>query len=144
MTERRPVTGEIYKHFKMLLPLCIKHAFQDYINERKEYAFLKTPSYYERTGEPTYLEEVAIQYHFSSNKKDGATLYEWYTLAHFISPRQLNFFIGEWKNYIQYRKDIFRRSNYANQFQNNASLYQKEKSEMETTVAQAQGVMKSA
>ncbi len=132
---------EIYKHFKMLLPLCIKHAFQDYINEKKEYSFLKTPYCYERTGEPVYLEDVAIQYHFSSNKKDSKKLYEWYTLAHFISPRQLNFFIGEWKNYIQYRKDIFRRSEYANQFQNNASLYRKEKNDMETKVAQAEAIV---
>ncbi len=132
---------EIYKHFKILLPLCIKHAFQDYINEKEEYSFLRNPYCYERIGEPVYLEEVGIQYHFTSHKKDSAKLYEWYTLAHFISPRQLNFFVGEWKNYIQYRKDIFRRSEYANQFKNNTSLYEKEKSNMEIKVAQAEAIV---
>ena len=67
---------EIYKHFKMLLPLCIKYAFQDYINEKKEYSFLRNPSCYERTGEPTYLEEVAISYHFSPKEQESKKLYE--------------------------------------------------------------------
>ena len=138
---------EIYKHFKLLLPICIKNAFQQYINESEKYVFLRKPSYYKREGEPNYLNDVKIKYHFGKDKRTTTTLYEWYTLAHFISPRQLNYFIGEWKNYIQYRNDIFKRSQYAGElkkgsFDNPTIAYQNELDNMRKKVAEAEEIVK--
>jgi len=40
----------------------------------------------------------------------------WFTFAHFVHPRQLNFLIGDFKSYIQYREDVLRRAGYAKQY----------------------------
>ncbi len=39
----------------------------------------------------------------------------WYTLGHYIHPKQLNTLIGEFKNYIQFKNDIEKRANIAGQ-----------------------------
>lgn len=41
--------------------------------------------------------------------------YEWFTLAHFLHPVQLNHLVGDLKSYIQYREDILRRIVFAEQ-----------------------------
>lgn len=114
---------EIYKHFKMLLPICVKDAFWDYI--RDEYNYICHPHIKESTGKQDYLDEVEIycgasdsdglEYNEELMKKEQKK-YAWHTLAHFLHPRQLNLLIGNLKNYIQYHNDIFRRTGYANDF----------------------------
>lgn len=101
---------EIYKHFKMILPICVRKAFQSYIDEH--YEFIKKPTYVENvTGD--YLENIGI-----NCMEMKPELAHWFTFAHFIHPRQLNFLVGNFKDYIQYRKDVFRRAGYAGQFAN--------------------------
>jgi len=99
---------EIYKHFKMLLPICMRKAFQRYIDEK--HSFIKKPGELPQTTED-YLENVKVA---CPEKK--IKLGRWFTFAHFIHPRELNFLIGDFKNYIQYREDVLRRSEHAGQF----------------------------
>lgn len=99
---------EIYKHFKMLLPVCMRQAFQVYIEQK--YAFLKQPIQLPPTTE-SYLDETPVEC-MAVNMELG----RWFTFAHFIHPRQLNFIVGNFKDYIQYREDVLRRAEYAGQF----------------------------
>lgn len=104
---------EIYKHFKTLLAFCMKNAFWKYVGEH--YKFLFTPKLFETKEELKYLDDAEIYCGFSKKEERTQTDYIWYTFAHFLHPRQLNFLIGDFKSYIQYREDIFRRSGYAGQ-----------------------------
>lgn len=138
----------IYKHFKMLLPLCIKNAFIKYVSEKEEYAFLRTPTYRESNGEPTYLDKVDVKDKLSMGE-DGVDevggifekYYEWYTLAHFISPRRLNLFIGDLKNYMQFRQDIFRRAKCAGQFKDEKTKAAAQEA-METKVQETENIVR--
>lgn len=98
---------EIYKHFKMLISLCIRKAFGNYIKET--YRFLFHPIYSKQQGEPEYLDTLELE---SGVKEKN---YEWFTLAHFLHPVQLNHLVGDLKSYIQYREDILRRIVFAEQ-----------------------------
>ena len=110
---------EIYKHFKILLPMCLKRAFQDYVNEN--YAFVKKPSDAADVT-VTYLNDVQIA--CMEMDKEHA---HWFTFAHFIHPKQLNLLIGNFKNYIQYKQDVLRRAGYAGQLNDAKERKRKEK-----------------
>lgn len=103
---------EIYKHFKILLTVCMRNAFGRYLTENPDYKFLFQPKTQNLQGQPEYLDEVEIPCRIQ--KKN----YNWYVLAHFLHPRQLNFLIGDFKSYIQYRQDILRRIRYAGEREN--------------------------
>ena len=92
---------EIYKHFKILLSLCIRKAFGAYI--KKKHPFLFAPVYSDLKGEPDYLDDLIL----TSGVEEKN--YEWFTFAHFLHPVQLNHLVGDFKSYIQYREDILRR-----------------------------------
>lgn len=121
---------ENYKHFKMLLPLCIRQAFENYLilekqndlTGMKKYAWLRTPGYIEAEGVKTYLDKTTIKCRVSIkgevNEPDEKRRIAWYTFAHFVHPKQLNLLIGDFKSYIQYREDIIRRAGYAKQYGN--------------------------
>lgn len=99
---------EIYKHFKVLISLCMKIAFKNYINESKEYIFLLSPyNNGDKDEKVLFLENVDIKCSIEKNN------YQWYTLAHFLHPKQLNLLVGDLKSYIQFRQDILRRMGYA-------------------------------
>ena len=124
---------EIYKHFKMLLPVCVRKAFQSYIDQH--YEFIKAPQYKEKTTED-YLQNIDI-----NCMKMNLELAHWFTFAHFIHPRQLNFLVGNFKDYIQYRKDVFRRMGYAKQFANEAERA-KEEEVVNSSVKNAEEILK--
>jgi len=127
---------ENYKHFKMLLPLCIKQAFKSYLIQEKQedskeqnhsmihekYVWLRTPGYNETEGEQTYLDQTTIEcgvtIEGAVNEPDEKRRIAWYTFAHFVHPKQLNLLIGDFKSYIQYREDIIRRAGCAKQYGN--------------------------
>ena len=123
---------EIYKHFKMLLPLCMRLAFQSYIEQK--YAFLKRPMKLEQTTE-TYLDQVEVA--CMDIKKEWG---RWFTFAHFIHPRQLNLLVGNFKDYIQYREDVLRRTGYAGQFLDEDEGI-KERRLVEQTVEKAKNIL---
>ncbi|MCD8076591.1 MAG: type VI-A CRISPR-associated RNA-guided ribonuclease Cas13a [Lachnospiraceae bacterium] len=109
---RHPET-EIYQHFKMLLPICIKRALQKYLKDN--YGFLLTPvdRSSECSGEAHYLDgEKPDCMEFPEGNQ---TLAAWFTFAHFIHPRQLNLLVGDLKNYLQYREGILKRERLADE-----------------------------
>lgn len=124
---------EKYKHFKMLICKYTKLAFIEHLKENYAWLF----EYQKKEETEGYLddaENVKIQVPFAnlieSENKDEQVLEEknvsideiyevykmaWYTLGHYIHPRQLNLLIGECKNYIQYKTDIAKRAENAGQ-----------------------------
>ncbi len=124
---------EIYKHFKMLLPICMQKAFQKYIDEN--YAFLKAPKE-QKVDTVTYLDEVTIDCMDMDEEQA-----HWFTFAHFIHPKQLNFLVGNFKDYIQYKQDVLRRSIYAGQLQDEKER-EAENKIVEQSVAKAWNILK--
>ena len=98
---------EIYTYFKMLIALCIRNGFRNFI--KSNYQFLFKPEYSDLKGEPEYLDDISL----NSGITEGN--YEWFIFAHFLHPVQLNHLVGDFKSYIQYREDILRRIMFAEQ-----------------------------
>ena len=106
---------EIYKHFRMLLYLCLKNAFETYL--RENYQFLREPRLKESLAGNKIVEfnaEIEWQPHLYDSLMQDVTensmQLAWYTAAHFMNPKQLNLAIGSIKNYVQYISDIGQRS----------------------------------
>ena len=98
---------EIYTYFKMLIALCIRKGFGNFI--KNNYQFLLKPEYSDLRGEPEYLDDISL------NSGIAERNYEWFIFAHFLHPVQLNHLVGDFKSYIQYREDILRRIMFAEQ-----------------------------
>lgn len=117
---------EIYKHFKMLLPVYIKEAFIIYLkekndkNDKKLFAWIRYPKKYK--DDKTYLDKMEL-----SCIKPKINQVTWYTFAHFIHPKQLNLLLGNIKNYVQFRNDISRRAYHANQISDEEYVQEKNK-----------------
>ena len=124
-----------YEHYKMILQKCIRKMFENYLNEEKEFAFLKNP----RDGMNVSEEKAE---HFINNipdiqpfdslsvmlkkldqegesdkegksdkaGKDVQLMYDWYITAHFLSAKQINLLIGDIRNYKQYVAKIHERA----------------------------------
>ena len=124
-----------YEHYKMILQKCIRKMFENYLNEEKEFAFLKNP----RDGMNVSEEKAE---HFINNipdiqpfdslsvmlkkldqegesdkegksdkaGKDVQLMYDWYITAHFLSAKQINLLIGDIRNYKQYVAKISERA----------------------------------
>lgn len=106
----------IYKHYKVLMELCVRNAFISYVDDN--YAFIKEPTIKDEEPMQNYLETISItclNYLAKGGMNDDQlkNRYMWYTFAHFIHPRQLNYLVGNFKNYIQFRKSIINRAYYA-------------------------------
>lgn len=106
----------IFKHYKLLFELCMRNAFIKYVDDN--YAFIKEPvikdeeviqDYLEKTP-INCLDDLTVQ---ESDAEKEKNKYMWYMFAHFIHPKQLNHLVGDFKNYIQFRKDIIKRAYYA-------------------------------
>ena len=130
---------EVYKHYKVLLSVCLKKAFETYLLEN--YPFLKKTSYnHTLEGEQNYLENVSIKCIESPSEERKKEWYTWYLFAHFIHPRQLNALIGDMKNYIQYKEDILKRCGYAGQWENENEK-ENEKRKVEEKVKNIKGIL---
>lgn len=124
-----------YEHYKMILQKCIRKMFENYLNEKEEFAFLKNP----RDGMNVSEEKAE---HFINNipdiqpfdslsvmlkkldqegesdkegksdkaGKDVQLMYDWYITAHFLSAKQINLLIGDIRNYKQYVAKISERA----------------------------------
>lgn len=105
---------EKYKHFRMLLYVSIKKAFLAYLKETNNYDFLKKPAYYKEEfgllNENFISPEIKIYSHIAENMSEDVSLYTWYIIAHFLSPKQLNLLQGDIKNYAQFVSDIENRA----------------------------------
>ncbi len=110
---------EIYQHFKMLLPKCLKEAFITYVE--KNYDFIMKPVCNEPANKDINgcLHNVNISCSANSlltGSNEDERIYSWFTFAHLIHPKQLNHLIGDMKAYIQYRESIWRRAAYAGEY----------------------------
>ena len=104
---------EIYQHYRMLLYVCIKQAFFEYLKEKEVFGFLRIPKFREiKIDERKFYQESQIRVYGSmeNRMKQQPELYAWHVFAHFLNPRYLNLLIGSIKSYIQYVDDIDRRA----------------------------------
>ncbi len=132
----------VFKHYKLLLEKCMRLAFEKYVDDY--YSFIKTPSIQSDDALLTYLDveingmpvvnigclKYLQQMTSETDKELKQMRYMWYVLGHFIHPRQLNFLIGDLKNYIQFKHDIVKRSFYAGEI--DARERQKSEQELDT------------
>lgn len=102
-----------YQHFPMLLHQVIKELFINYLKKHEELQFLREP-----TGENTEIaldefvnriSDIQLCRSMKASVEDNSTLLNWYVLAHFLMPKQLNHLIGDIKNYIQYCVNVDKR-----------------------------------
>lgn len=112
-------TEQIYKHFKMLLYVCIREAFLDYLldeENKEQFRFLREPEL--RENEFRNLSEHDFCFGWTAHNFDllkesmrqDSQLQSWYVIAHFLNPKQLNHLIGSVKTYIEYVNNIEKRA----------------------------------
>ncbi|MBR4027444.1 MAG: type VI-A CRISPR-associated RNA-guided ribonuclease Cas13a, partial [Lachnospiraceae bacterium] len=110
---------KIYKHFKSLLYIGLKEAFWHYLNpkgkdetEERFFQFLREPinrqQEFENLSEEIFCSDW--ESHTYDNIQENGNTLAWFTVAHFLNPKQLNHLIGCIKNYIQYIENINRRA----------------------------------
>ena len=112
---------EKYKHFKMLLLVCLRRAFIDYVEQDVEgdrigCAFLKEPQFkeniYKNLTEEQFCKDWTVNKYKSlikNNSGYNSWLISWFIVAHFMTPKHLNHLRGEIKSYISYVHNIERR-----------------------------------
>ena len=105
---------EIYKHFRTLLYLYLRETFVDYLLKSEMadvFSVIREPAVNELWKKKTqadYLSGWTCNTYKDLLKNEG--MLKWYTLAHFLTPKQLNHLIGAYKSYEVYINDIDRRS----------------------------------
>lgn len=112
---------EKYKHFKMLLLVCLRKAFINYLKkdiagEEIGCGFLREPvlktSVYENLTEEQFCTGWKIDRYKNLITEDGKYdfwLISWFIMAHFMTPKHLNHLRGEIKSYLSYVRNIERR-----------------------------------
>lgn len=105
---------EIYKHFRTILYLCMRRAFEKYL--KAEWDVLRSPQYDENRFNNLTEEDFCKgwQAHtFDYLKEEMATnglMNAWFVTAHFMNPKHLNHLIGGIRTYIQFTGAIERRA----------------------------------
>lgn len=105
---------EIYKHFRTLLYLYLRETFVDYFlksGKAELFRVLREPAVNESWKKKTpddYLTGWSCDTYRGLLKNEG--MLKWYTLAHFLAPKQLNHLIGAYKSYKVYINDIDKRA----------------------------------
>lgn len=118
---KRTNEDEKYKHFRMLLYMYIQEAFKKYLKAEenaKIYGFLREPEKRQTSTDSITLEEFCSDWHTktfdalkdNANNSSESMILSWYTVAHFMNPKQLNLLSGSIRSYIQFIEDIDRRS----------------------------------
>lgn len=105
---------EKYKHFRSLLYLYLKEAFIDYLlksEKAKIFGFIREPVIDKNWREKT-VDRYLVPWSCDACKEilRDESLLKWYTLAHFLTPKQLNHLIGSYKHYEVFINDIERRA----------------------------------
>ena len=102
-----------YQHYKVLLLEGLRKAFLSYIDKDEQlFGFIKKPLLREKLAETDFLP------HFSTKRynelieelQTETELQKWYVTGRLLTPKQVNHLSGCFKNYIQYKWDIERRS----------------------------------
>lgn len=105
---------EIYRHFRSFLYFYLKGAFLDYFlrSERANiFAFIRKPVINENWKNKS-LEGYLSSWTCNIYKEilQDESMLKWYTLAHFLTPKQLNHLIGSYKHYEVFINSIERRA----------------------------------
>lgn len=112
--DRKNGIDNSYKHFPLLLHHLIKVSFLKFIKTDEKLAFIREPRITEldKTLEQfeAQIQTVDIYNSLKMMVAENKSLLDWYTLAHFLMPKQLNHLIGDVKNYIQYLSNIDKRA----------------------------------
>lgn len=121
LNKKDNLPDEKYKHFKMLLLVCLRETFIDYLKkdvagEKFDCAFLREPglkeNVYENLTEEQFCKGWKIDRYknlINENGQYDSWLISWFILAHFMTPKHLNHLCGEIKSYLSYVHNIERR-----------------------------------
>lgn len=110
---------KIYQHYPILLRKIICKAFISYLNKDQYsvFAFIKNPLPYNNGLDLETFLSYSNQLHiktFDELKElvddSNEDLLDWYIMAKFLTSKQLNLLIGDFRNYIQFINDIDSRS----------------------------------
>lgn len=103
-----------YKHFPLLLYHVIKELFLKYIKTDEKIVFIREPanigSVKTQDEFETHISTLGLYKTLKEKVDSNMSLLDWYTLSHFLMPKQLNYLIGDIKNYIQYLRNIDKRA----------------------------------
>ncbi len=106
--------GGSYKHFPLLLHQILGGLFLEYLKKEENLAFLREPEMtgreIELEGFQTQIGELQLYTAVKDTVEKDSSLLNWYVLAHFLMPKQLNHLIGDLKNYIQFTSSIDKRA----------------------------------
>lgn len=109
---------KIYQHFPLLLHQAVREMFIEYLKEDKYgmFAFLAKPDkVYANTNQtPEIFANGAPEPKtFASLKEEisnNSSLLDWYITSKFLTAKQLNLLVGDFRNYIQYVSDVNERA----------------------------------
>lgn len=110
---------ESFAHYKMILNKMTGKAFLQYVKEH--YAFLTKPSVARKELDAEALlqkldADVYLLREYDAlfaGMEQNERLIAYYVLGKLLPPKQLNFLVGDLKNYQQFVEDIRKRSSYA-------------------------------
>lgn len=108
---------EIYKHFPLILYKIIREMFLEYlkkmISDKEDiFGFIRRPNAYDNTlNLDDFIKNNNLVVNtFNELKNDvddkQPNILDWYILGKFLTPKQNNLLIGDFRNYIQYVGDI--------------------------------------
>lgn len=105
---------ENYKHFPLLLHKVLKELFIEYLKQTHELEFLRNniciKSDVTMESFESQIKGVEIYKDLKEKIDKNNSLLDWYVIAHFLMPKQLNHLIGNIKNYIQFATNIDKRA----------------------------------
>ena len=105
---------ENYKHFPLLLHKVLKELFIEYLKQTHELVFLRNniciKSDVTMESFESQIKGVEIYKDLKEKIDKNNSLLDWYVIAHFLMPKQLNHLIGNIKNYIQFATNVDKRA----------------------------------
>lgn len=124
LNKKDNLPDEKYKHFKMLLLVCLRKAFIDYLEndiagKKIGCGFLREPrlktNIYDNLTEEQFCTGWKIDRYnnlvtlITEDGKYDSWLISWFIMAHFMTPKHLNHLRGEIKSYLSYVRNIEQR-----------------------------------
>lgn len=99
---------KIYKHFPMILYRCLRVAYINYLKEQSWLCFLQKPMLRDMPEEEQFCNtwKTEMFHTLKTLAANSQKLLSWYTMAHFLNPKQLNLLIGGVRSYIHNIEDI--------------------------------------
>lgn len=119
-----------YRHFPLLLYKALRELFIIFLKNNENLLFIHNPTLNKDNIElslfQSKISDVNLYMTLKEKVKENSSLLDWYVLAHFLMPKQLNYLKGDIKNYIQFINNIDKR---AESVKNNKAIDTQEKSQ---------------